>query len=117
VYSLFTRNVSGFLLQVESGSYIWKCFRPISLFADKNEFNKQKRKNSFLYQNAKLLVNEAGKLVNTKKYHRFGVFLREIDGEGIIFGDSPVEIEVEEDILTEQISLLWQCMFFNYVIV
>ena len=117
MYTLFLRNINGFIVQVEPDSYTEKCFRPIKLLGNIEEFKTHKIKNSDLYQNAKLLIKAAEELKDTKKFHRFGVLLRELDGEGIVFDESPVDIFINQDILNEQISLLWQCMFFNYVLV
>ena len=117
MYSLFLRNVKGFDAQVEPGSYTEKCFQPIKLLGNKIDFLYHKKRNTDVYKNAKILINEAKKLKSTKKYHRFDVLLRELEGEGIIFDDFPVNIELDEYQLSEQISLLWQCLFFNYVLV
>lgn len=116
MYSLFVRNTKGFLAFTKPDSYTYKCFKVIKILADKDEFEDNKRNNSNVYKNAKILVKKAEELKYTKKYHRFDVFLRELEGEGFIFDGKPAEIEVNEDELNEQISLLWQCLFFNYVI-
>lgn len=117
MYSLFLRNIDGFVAQGVPDSYTEKCFRPIQLLGKIEEFKVHKNGNTDIYQNAKVLIKAAEKLIPTKKYHRFGVLIRELEEEGICFDDRPVEIEVNEEVLTEQISLLWQCMFFNYVFV
>ncbi|WP_066495474.1 hypothetical protein [Abyssisolibacter fermentans] len=117
MYSLFLRNIEGFKYIVEKDSYTDKCFRPIELLGNTKEFINNKRRNTKLYQNSKVIINEIDKLKHTKKYHRAGVLLRELEGEGIIFDNKPIEIVLEEDVLSEQISLLWQCMFFNYVLI
>lgn len=115
MYSLFLRNVKGFNYSVQKDSYTDRCFRPIRILGNIEEFNIQKEHNTTIYQNAKMIINQMNDLRHTKKYHRAGVFLRELEGEGIIFDDEPIRVIVDEKVMTEQISLLWQCMFFNYV--
>jgi len=117
MYSLFLRNIEGFLSLVEPNSYTVKCFKPIALLGNLEEFKRQKLANTILYQNAKILINEVFKLKSTKKYHRIGVLLRELEDKGIIFDNAPVKIQIDTHTLQEQVSLLWQCMFFNYVLV
>lgn len=108
MYSLFLRNIQGFLYQVEPNSYTDKCFEPIKLLGNTEEFLKHRNENSDLYKNAKLLIDEVNKLKATKKYHRVGVLLRELEGEGIVFDNTPADIKIEDEVFREQISLLWQ---------
>lgn len=116
MYSLFLRNIEGFMSRVEPDSYTRKCFEPIRLLGNTDEFNIHKSRNTDLYKNAKKLIYEADKLKMTKKYHRVGVLIRELEGEGIVFDNTSSDVEIDEEVLREQLSLLWQCMFFNYVL-
>lgn len=115
MYSLFVRNVEGFLKTVDN-KYLRNCFEPITLLADGDRFFEHKTKNTYEYRNLILILNIASNIKNTKKYHRFGTFLREVHEEGFLVDENNVNFTVPTEIIDEQISLLWQCMFFNYVL-
>ena len=115
MYGLFVRNVSGFLRHVSNESQR-SYFEPISLIADKKMFSTHKEQGTDVYNNLEMILSKANSIKNTKKYHRFGNFLREIELEGFTVNLDVEANQIDADIIDEQISFLWQCMFFNYVI-
>ena len=101
MYNLFKRNVYGFL-EIVNNEYLLECFKPITLLTDKDEFIIQKMANTNDYKNLIVIMNKANAIKDTKKYHRFGTFLREVEEEGFLVDKDAKDIELDIEIVTNK---------------
>ncbi len=114
MYKIFIKNLEGFS-EIFKNDERLSIAKPLYLLKDLNEFNKNQRNNTILYQNLYAIINKATELKIKKKYHNFGMFLNELDLQYYEFKTPVGKCEpIDQEMLDSQLSLLHQFMYPAY---
>lgn len=114
MYKVLIKNLEGFEIYFKNDERI-ELVKPFFLLKDINLFNYHKLQNTNDYQNLQVIIKKAMLLKEINKYHSFGMLVNELELQYFEFQlTTPVEINVNPDVLDYQISLLHQFTFPAY---
>ncbi len=117
MYSIFVKNLDGFEKMFKDNERL-NLAKPLYILRNKSIFDIHKKQNSQQYQNLYRIIQRAKKLKDDEKYHFFGMFLNELYLQYIEVDEAStqVDLQVDDNVLEYQVSLLYQFMFPAYYI-